>query len=779
MSNVLVIGGHLVGSGGGICETAPGSSSYQIPLARTTTWMPGLSYAPTSGAFAPAVAPTGWAGGIPTSLYTQHGSTISPSGGDDASAINSALASAVSAASASNPLFVKLAVGSFLINSTNIQINGSYVELRGSGPGAGMTGALSTFPSGSTATVLTRQSGSSNSVITIGTIQNSGDAELGTITSTANISVDAVSGTNSTTIATGLSYSSGELVFIDELFDPTLIWFNEGAGQGAGFRGWGENGGASTDAASRPVGQALEVVNYNSSTGVITFNTPFAKTYRVAFTAHIITITPTPTRWSGVSNLFAGPAGGGDGGGAICMGTAMYCWIQGCEIAGHTNEFGGGLVHIFPSFRCEVRDSYLHSVNADVPNISPGGGYYNFVIDTFTSDCLVENNISWVANKVMVMRSAGSGNVIGYNYMDDGYGDGYVNQMETGLNQDHMAGTHHTLFEGNYSWQMGCDSRWGNQTFATFFRNWATGMRASAWPTLLIPAGSTAIGSPLIGLTNSNSQVYEDGFNRSPIQIGSFHWFYNYVGNVLGFTGNPLLTSPASSGSVVQTGTLYERFGPSTPTSLNNAIVPMITIGAPDGSEQSVAITGFIAGNILTVVSITTTAPDISLIEPGFGVSGSSVSANTQITGFNSSGISFGGTGTGMLGTYLVNNSQTVGSSGSPVAMTIGYFGNGLNQTVLPTTLRDANYDFFSGLVHWHGIGGTATNSSTGAGGTTPPGASATGGTTLPNSLYQASKPAFFHSNTWPCYDGSNSSNPLPGNQPAWARFRAGTPNSI
>ena len=45
---------------------------------------------------------------------------------------------------------------------------------------------------------------------------------------------------------------------------------------------------------------------------------------------------------------------------------------------------------------------------------------------------------SWNFNKVMVMRSSGGGNVVAYNYMQDGYGSYYPNQIENGLNASHM-----------------------------------------------------------------------------------------------------------------------------------------------------------------------------------------------------------------------------------------------------------------------------------------------------------------------------------------------------
>jgi hypothetical protein len=87
----------------------------------------------------------------------------------------------------------------------------------------------------------------------------------------------------------------------------------------------------------------------------------------------------------------------------------------------------------------------------------------------------------------------------------------------------------------------------------------------------------------------------------------------------------------------------------------------------------------------------------------------------------------------------------------------------------MSTQLRDGNFDYVTGKAHWHGIGGSGANN-----GLTPP-----ANATLPASMYLASKPAFFGSTTWPWVDGSNASNPLPGQLPARVRYDAGTPNAV
>jgi hypothetical protein len=678
-------GGGVVGTQSTGGTTPPAASSavpgttYVLPSDRVTLWQPGVSYAPSSGAYAPVKPPSDWSGGIPARSTIC--STLEPTGGDDTAAINAALASCPANQT------VLLKTGRFVISGHGIEITNSYVTLRGSGPGAGMSGALNTFPSASSATLLVKSDGKSNPypVITIGTITG-----LDTMWETAAFAGDAVAGTNSVQLksAAPAGLAPGEIVYVNETYDPSLTWFNVKGDQASGsYDGWGEGGQGVAVAESRPIGQAMEVASVSGTT--VTFTTPFHMTYRTAHAAHLGRVQLSQrTSWVGLESLFVTGGDGGDGGGNVVFASASYSWAKNIESAGHGPKYGGGLVHFLSSFRCELRDSYVHSNAVNIPDISPGGAFYNIVLDSYNADTLVENNIDWIANKVMVMRGTGGGNVIGYNYIDDGYGSYYPNQGETAMNADHMTTSHHELFEGNSSWSMATDSRWGNSIYITWFRNWVTAQRVSAWPG--ISSKSVAYGNPLTSYVYSEAGrnfYYEDEYSRNPARVGSHHWWFNYVGNVLGTEALPLLTKPRSFYFVPQTGYDYEWTGPSTPAAIDSTRVPMWSLGNADSSE-------------------------------------------------------------------------------------VPFPGNGLDPSVLPVTLRDANFDYYTRAVHWHGIGGS------GSAETAPPGASDGGGTVLPDSLYLPGKPAFFGSSPWPWVDGSNAANPLPGSLPAQARFNSGTPNT-
>jgi hypothetical protein len=106
----------------------------------------------------------------------------------------------------------------------------------------------------------------------------------------------------------------------------------------------------------------------------------------------------------------------------------------------------------------------------------------------------------------MVMRASGGGNVIAYNYFDNGYIGNNLGWVETGLNASHMAEPHFELFEGNQSFNIDGDDTWGGAVYITFFRNHATGKRRS----------------------------FTDLSSRRAIGLMYGHYYYSFVGNVLG-----------------------------------------------------------------------------------------------------------------------------------------------------------------------------------------------------------------------------------------------------
>ena len=121
----------------------------------------------------------------------------------------------------------------------------------------------------------------------------------------------------------------------------------------------------------------------------------------------------------------------------------------------------------------QFEEFYVHNAAWPVN----GGGGYAISLSQGSSEALIENGISVLANKVMVARSSGAGSVVAYNYTDDGYINGSDAWIEVGVNGSHMVGSHRMLFEGNYSFNTDSDQTHGNSIYHTYFRNYLSGYR--------------------------------------------------------------------------------------------------------------------------------------------------------------------------------------------------------------------------------------------------------------------------------------------------------------
>ena len=354
------------------------------------------------------------------------------------------------------------------------------------------------------------------------------------------LAADAAQGATTVTLASDPGLVAGEIVTVDEETDPHLTWWNPvRSPPGSPSRGWdGEY--------DRPIGQVMEVKAVHGTT--VSFTTPLHLGLLTRYGAHLVRLSHDEggavvpaVRYSGIEDLRVSGGEGGDGGGNIHLFAAAYSWVKDVE----SDQSKGSSVNLDGTFRCVLRDSYLHST-VD-PN--PGGGGYGIALDNYAADNLVEDNISWNFNKVMVMRRTGGGNVIGYNYMEDGWGAGYPAIVEDGLNASHMTTSHDELFEGNQSFNFDADSVWGNSIYITAFRNDLTAKRRSI---------------PPLNLTDQD--------NRRAIGLTTASWWYTFIANVLGSPGQ----APGPGQSFA-----YEEnsFG-------NQALIPMWKLGY-NGSDPS------------------------------------------------------------------------------------------------------------------------------------------------------------------------------------------------
>jgi GH18 family chitinase len=554
---------------------ACGSSSYAFPagptyssqsgpatLSRTTTWAPGIS------------------GGVPN--RTTICATLSPAvgGADDGAAISAAIASCP------DNEVVMLNPGTYTIKGTNNIIWGkSNVVLRGSG-GPGVAPSLQTRLMGDPSLV--------------GPVVNMG---IGLwphpLTTSANLTADAMQGANSVTVDSTTGFNKGDLVILDIVVDPaddTGAWIINAPTGGTGLvypyaeynptnspagsdsRGWFSR-------MNRPVSQIMEIQSIAGNT--VTFTTTFHMTFDVAHSAQMTGFDTPALNNAGLEDVYVSgvPAPGGNNqDNNVSLNLAKYSWVKNVE-SDRSNGYGIGLDQ---SFRSIVRDSYVHSTI----NPTPGGAGYGLEFSSGSADNLVENNISWNFDKVDVMRASGGGNVLAYNYMDDGWIAYQPNWVESGINAAHMTTPHFELFEGNLSFALGTDDTWGGSTFLTWLRNVATTHR-SAWPplnTYTFDATTQTTGCTSGGPNDFTCIAYTDVGNRQAATLTYGDDFFNYVGNVLGSLDAPV--APQAQGFT---------YANSAPDWVGDP-VPMWVIGFGDwngdsAQDQGVANTIFRDGN--------------------------------------------------------------------------------------------------------------------------------------------------------------------------------------
>ena len=362
---------------------------------------------------------------------------------------------------------MQLTAGVFRINGSDwahsITINKNNITLRGVGPGTGQrytSGGV--FVPDPTATQLMKINiEGSAEIIRLNTV------DPGQNTVSINLTVDAPLGSNTITLANNPGIQVGELLFIDQITDnhPDVFWGLAHDPPGGGSRRW-------YCRQDRSLGQIVEVAAVSGNT--ITIATPLHCTFSPTYTAQVMRFNPDSKTVTGVGIEDLYLFGGGGGHGCITMVNSAYCWVKHVEC----QWFKGGAVQVVWSYRCELRDSFFH----ETFDPYPGGGGYIIDMQWLTSDCLVENNISWYGNKNITMRCCGGGNVIAYNYMDDSFGADYPDLPEAGLNTEHMTTSHMELCEGNYSHNFSGGDFWGNTIDNTVFRNHLSAIRAAHPP---------------------------------------------------------------------------------------------------------------------------------------------------------------------------------------------------------------------------------------------------------------------------------------------------------
>lgn len=384
---------------------------------------------------------------------------------------------------------VKLNPGTFTISSI-IQLNKGVV-LRGSGSDGAPTGTTIVKSGGGT-------------VLGIGNARDficyNGMMPLG-----VNLVQDGVKET--TTISVGSSgisavdparnFSPGDLALIDLIDDSTIQ---------------GKDCNYFKRLDKRSVSQRIEIKSVDRATGTLTLSSPLHWNFKAggAYQAQISRVTNPTTRWAGIENLkimggtntsYLGAMAGG-----IDISNAAYCWVKDVQTGG---TIGGVHISLTGTYRCVVRDSYVHHS----AKYGYGKDCYGIVLKCGAAENLIENNIARYMNKPIQLDNSGGGNVIAYNYADNAWATPGAWQ-ETPIDT-HCSFPHMELIEGNIAPHMGIAGH-GNAGYLTFFRNYS----------------SSQFATPVVW--NDDTRVQTNNVEAMEFAGGDIGM--NVVGNILGST---------------------------------------------------------------------------------------------------------------------------------------------------------------------------------------------------------------------------------------------------
>ncbi len=263
----------------------------------------------------------------------------------------------------------------------------------------------------------------------------------------------------------------------------------------------------------RSVTQRVAISAVDAASGTLTLDSPLHWSFRAAspYLAQVTRVTRPVTRWAGVEHLLlqggTNPSYDGAMAGGIDVSNAAFCWVKDVQTDG---TIGGMHVALTGTYRCVVRDSFLHHS----ASYGFGTDCYGIVLRCGAAENLVENNIVRWMNKPILFNVTGGGNVVAYNYADNSWATPPAWQE---VNIDcHCSFPHMELVEGNDAPHVGATTTHGNAGYLTFYRNHA----------------SSRFAPPAV----YGSTVTQDG-NVTAIQVPDADVGMNVLGNVLGEAG--------------------------------------------------------------------------------------------------------------------------------------------------------------------------------------------------------------------------------------------------
>lgn len=272
--------------------------------------------------------------------------------------------------------------------------------------------------------------------------------------------IDAVSGytknSTSMTVSNATGLSANDYIVIDQLNDPSLV--TRTGDEGDCYycsRPW-----TSPDGGSRGLGQMVRITAKSGNT--LTIDPPLYYTYSAAFSPQVYKV--YTTQYAGVEDLYVENVNGSVKNN-ILMQACAYSWLKNIESYRAYERH----ISLRRSYRCEIRDSYIHHAGVDYM----GGHDYGVSLSMNTTATLVENNVLDHVRHAMVLEWGPAGNVFGYNYV------GYTRQDTSGVENNWISpdmithGTHPymNLFEGNKAHQASFDWIHGSASHQTLLRN--------------------------------------------------------------------------------------------------------------------------------------------------------------------------------------------------------------------------------------------------------------------------------------------------------------------
>jgi len=397
---ILIAGIPFIGS----------SQTYSLPTDRSVIWQGNV----------------GVSGDIParTTIFT----TLNPSGGNDASAIQTAINNCPAGQ------VVKLAAGTFNVSSS-ITVK-SDITLRGTGMGA--------------TTIKGTAGMSGNCVVGIG-----GGYSLDT-----SVDISAGLGKDSTNITTltAHGWNVGDIILIDQLNNPSDDPPVTNVG-GSGTCTW-----CGRTQGSRALGQLIKISSVPTAT-TATLEIPLYWNYDAS-------LSPQGTKLGSirkdagiedlsVDNSVSGNKNQAGSGGTIVLSGTSNCWLLNVEGI----YLWETMMRIRGVYRNTIRNCKFHEVNV------PGSSKYGMWLNPYSSANLIENNQIYNVGSGVMLNGATSGNVIAYNYIANLHDPTAANWNKSAF-AFHGGHPIMNLLEGNYiQGRFTVDNVWGSSSHNTFFRN--------------------------------------------------------------------------------------------------------------------------------------------------------------------------------------------------------------------------------------------------------------------------------------------------------------------